>query len=197
MIHSPAVCQQNKMSEMLESLERRVRRRLGSEKHPEQLILALLERLKMNSITILEVQNGIQAHELVEELGLSEVEANAVCLEESLWARQYANEKESRWLDAVLATLPSHFDEGMKERVRAAILGAGILSEEQLRNMSAGDLAAAKVPLAARGWLSEKYKSPQASPPPGAFAGTTVASVNPVLVLSSPSQGKPVLPIIA
>ena len=102
----------------------------------------------------------------MEELGLSEVETNTVCMEESLWERQHANEKDSSWLDAVLATLPDHFNEGIKERVRASILSAGVLSEEQLRNMSAADVAASRVPLAARRWLSDqKYKNLQALPP--------------------------------
>jgi hypothetical protein len=178
-----------------ESLDQRIRRRMPS--RAEEILATLRE----NSITMLEIQHGITASDLMNELGLSEDDANAVVLEEASW-KQKTDAPDLTWLDSVVDQLPSHFDDGMKQKVRFAISNAGIRNVDELRGMTTEDLARAKVPLAARGWLSDHYNRRVAAPtasaapePPSEFLVLpTAGGVNPKLVLNS-CTGKALPPI--
>ena len=175
----------------IESLDQRVRRRMPS--RAEEILATLRE----NSITMLEIQHGITPSDLMNELGLSEDEANAVVLEEASW-KQKTDTPDHSWLDSVLDSLPGHFDEGMKQKVRFAISNAGVRNVDELRGMTPEDLAKAKVPLAARGWLSAHYNRRVAAPsasaapdPPSEFRVLpTTGGMNPKLVLNT-RTGKP------
>jgi hypothetical protein len=165
-----------------ESLDQRIRRRMPG--RAEEILATLSE----NSITMLEIQHGITPSDLMNELGLSEDEANAVVLEEASW-KQKTDAPDLSWLDSIVDSLPSHFDEGMKQKVRSAISNAGIRNVDELRGMNPEDLARAKVPLAARGWLSDHYNrrvAAAAPDPPSEFRVLpTAGGVNPKLVLNS------------
>jgi hypothetical protein len=177
-----------------ESLDQRIRRRMPS--RAEEILATLRE----NSITMLEIQHGITPSDLMNELGLSEDEAHAVVLEEASW-KQKTDAPDLSWLDSVVESLPSHFDDGMKQKVRFAISNAGIRNVDELRGMTPEDLARAKVPLAARGWLSDHYNRRVAAPaasaapdPPSEFRVLpTAGGMNPKLVLNS-RTGKPLPP---
>jgi hypothetical protein len=178
-----------------ESLDQRIRRRMPDRAE------AILAVLRENSITMLEIQHGITASDLMNELELSEDEANAVVLEEASW-KQKTEAKDITWLDSVVDSLPSHFDEGMKQKVRFAISNAGIRNVEELRGMTPEDLARAKVPLAARGWLSDHYNrrvavptaSAASDPPAEVRVMPTAGGVNPKLVLNSRTGRVPAVP---
>lgn len=132
-------------------LELRVRGRLPNKADE------LLAILREHSITILEIRHGITCQDLIEETGICEREAQAIILDDSSW-NSLSYEAADSWLDTILEKLPPHFDENIKAKVKSAILTAGIKSDEELRNMTPEDLAKAKVPLAARGWISDYGK---------------------------------------
>lgn len=133
-----------------EDLEQRVRRRIPGKAE------SVLMKLRDNSITMIEIQHGITTADLMSEISLTEEEANAVVLEECSWKEKVAALDES-WIDTVVSELPNHFDDAMRQKVKSAILNAGVRNVDLLRGMSPDDLARAKVPLAARGWLSDNY----------------------------------------
>jgi hypothetical protein len=170
-----------------ENLEQRVRRRIPDKADD------VLAKLRENSITMVEIQHGITPADLIHEISLSEEEANAVALGERSWKEKISAQDQS-WIDSVVCKLPSHFDEAMRQKVKSAILSAGIQSVDQLRGMNPEDLARAKVPLAARGWLSDNYnKRGGATNASEHQAPPNILNENPVLPASGDSNPKLVL----
>ena len=141
----------------MEFLQARVASRLpkGQAEHVFRL-------LAKNYISFEEIERGLTKKELIFEVNLSEEEADALLLNDTDWPRRNVN-----WIEKVVSNLPSKFCNEMKEKVRFALCEAlqngSILNEEQLKNMGAEDLSKAKIPVAARVWLSEAYRASMGS----------------------------------
>ena len=134
-------------------LESRVLQRL-----PKPQAEHVFRVLAKNYISFEEIERGLTRQELVCEVNLLEEEADALLLSDFDWPR-----RNLCWIDKAISNLPPRFDASLKLMVRSALTEAfdiGLIrNEEHLKNMGAEELSKAKIPVAARVWLSEAYRT--------------------------------------